>query len=65
MGPKIILKRAYKRFIENNFIVDVGKIDWNGVYKADDPEISLNEFMNVFMKIVNKHTPMKKFSSEI
>ena len=42
MGPKIILKRAYKRFIENNFIVDVGKIDWNGVYKADDPEISLN-----------------------
>lgn len=32
------------------------------MYAADDPNVSLREFMNVFMNIVNLHTPMKKFT---
>lgn len=61
-GPKVIYKRSYKGFIEDRFLADVGRIDWKGVYAAEDPDISLKEFMNVFMNIVNLHTPMKKFT---
>ena len=41
-------------------MADVGDIDWTNVYAAEDTEAYLNIFMESFMKIVDKHAPMRK-----
>ena len=52
---KAVYRRSYKRFANEQFVEDVRNMDWNGVYSADDPEVSFIVFMNIFMGIVNKH----------
>lgn len=41
-------------------MADVDDIDWTDVYAAEDPEASVNIFMESFIKIVHKHAPMRK-----
>ena len=43
------------------FLADVGDIDWTDVYAAEEPEASLNMFLESFMKIIDKHAPMRKW----
>ena len=56
----VINKRMFKKFIPESFLADVGDIDWTDVYASEEPEASLNIFMESFMKIVAKHAPMRK-----
>lgn len=56
--------QSYNRFDNDNFGEDVMNVDQHGVYSADDPEVSLTAFMNVFMQIVNIHAHMKRFTAE-
>ena len=56
----VINKRMFKKFIPESFLADVGDIDWTDVYASEEPEASLNIFMESFMKIVDKHAPMRK-----
>lgn len=49
-----------KRFLNGHFVEDVSNVDWNDVYSANDPEVSLTAFMDIFIEIVNRYTPMKK-----
>ena len=56
----IVLKRMFKKFFPDFFWADVGNIDWTDVYAAEEPEASFNIFMESFMKIVDRHAPMRK-----
>lgn len=57
---KVVYRRSYKRFLNGHFVEDVSNVDWNDVYSANDPEVSLTAFMDIFIKIVNRYAPMKK-----
>ena len=58
---KIILTRSYKRFNENAFIDEISRVNWNMVCNVADPEAALDLFMSLFMNVVNKYAPLKKF----
>lgn len=60
-GPKMIYKRSYKSFKEDQFIDDVKNNSWSKIYSKTDPEEALEEFTETFMKLVEKHAPLKKF----
>ena len=60
--PKIIMKRTYRTFNEDNFLNELGNIQWDGVCTIDDVDTSLNLFMDLFMRIVNNNASLKKFT---
>lgn len=60
----VVYRQSYKRFVIEHFVEDVRNIDWCSVYSADDPEASLAAFINIFMEIVSRHGPMKKFTAK-
>lgn len=51
---KVVYRRSYKRFAKNHCVEDVRNVDWNGGYTADNPEVSLTAFMNIFMETVKR-----------
>jgi len=55
----IVHKRMFKKFIPESFLADVSDINWTEVYAAEEPEASLNIFMESFMEIVDSHAPMR------
>ena len=57
----IVQKRMLKKFIPERLLADVGDIDWTDAYAAEEPEASLNDFMESFMKMVDKHAPMREW----
>jgi len=60
--PKIIMKRSYRAFIEESFLNELDNIKWNLISNIDDVDAALNLFMDCFMRVVNNHTPLKKFT---
>ncbi len=61
-GPKVIMKRSYKNFDELKFREEVSGLCWSDVLMETNPNSALMKFNNVFMKVVEKHAPMKKFT---
>ena len=61
-GSKVINKRSYKHFNKEVFVGEVEQVDWSGVCNENNPERALNVFMNLLMKIVNRHAPIRKFT---
>lgn len=59
-GPKMILKRSYKLFNQEVFVNDVKLICWSEVLAANNPEIALLKFNNLFLPLVEKLAPLKK-----
>lgn len=59
-GGRIVCRRSYKRFDPNLFIQDVKSFNWSVVCEKDDVNDSLNLFMDMFVKLVNKHAPIRK-----
>lgn len=59
-GPKIIFKRIYKSFSEDEFIKDLSKITWNSVLDVENSGAALCKFMDLFMYACDKHAPIKK-----
>lgn len=60
--PKIIMKRSYRAFNEESFLNELDNIKWNLISDIDDVDASLNLFMDCFMRVVNNHAPLKKFT---
>lgn len=61
-GPKTILERSYKIFNQDLFVKEVKEICWSEVFAANNPEIALLKFNNLFLPLVEKHAPLKKFT---
>lgn len=61
-GPKVIYKRMYKTFCENDFVSDVESIQWDIVLEKVHAEVALDSFMNLFSAVCDKHAPIKKRS---
>lgn len=61
-GPKVIFERSYKMFNQDNFIEDVKNVRWSNVLSEKDPEKALGKFWEIFMPLVEKHAPLRKFT---
>lgn len=61
-GNKVIYKRSYKYFKTETFLQEVEQVQWSKVCNENDPEAALTMFMKLFMKIVNGHAPLTKFT---
>ena len=52
--PKVVLYRDYSKFVENHFRIDL-KVKLREIW-----EINYSSFENIFLSVLNKHTPYKK-----
>ncbi len=59
--PRIIIKRNLKLFCEQAFLIDLNLCDWNRVNLILEPEIVLQYFKSLFLDIINKHAPFRKY----
>ena len=59
-GQKIIQKRMFRYFNENNYYNDVSNIDWSTVLHNEDPNTALEAFNGMLIPVMNKHAPVKK-----
>lgn len=61
-GPTVIFKRSYKLFNHQKFTNDVMKICWSEVLVTNNPETALLKIYNLFLPLVEKHEPLRKFA---
>jgi len=61
-GNAVLLKRSYKLFKNDKFIEDVQAICWSDVLAASNPETALFIFNKLFLSLIDKHAPLKKFT---
>ena len=54
-------KRSYKKFNEDAFLREVGKISWWEVYACEDVDIAVDIFTRRLTDILDKMAPVKKF----
>lgn len=57
---KIKFSRSYNKFHEQNFLNDLARVNWNAVYNCSDVNKSAEVFDKLFLKVINKHAPLKK-----
>ena len=59
--PKIITKRDFSNFSEENFLTEVRYIQWDNIYTCRDGEIDkkVKIFEETFLAVINKHAPFK------
>ena len=58
LKPKIVFYRNYKHFEGNRFLEDVNSPDFS--LNTDDPNENYNFISDKFLKVVNRHAPLKK-----
>ena len=61
-GPKILYKRSYRRFCENDFIRDIENIDWSQLLTLNEVEKAIQLFNELFLSVADRHAPLRKFS---
>ena len=61
-GPKVLHKRLYRRFCENDFIKDIENVEWNRVLALNGVEEALNLFNELFLCVADRHAPLRKFT---
>lgn len=61
MKPHILLKRDLKHFHEQAFLHDLSYSEWKRVSLIDDVELAWNFFDVEFLKLINKHAPIRKY----
>ena len=54
---RVIRRRSYKDFIEEDFITDLAVVDWSAVYAAEDVDVATEIFTEKFRYILNQHAP--------
>lgn len=57
VGPKILYKRSLRRFCENDFMRDIGNIDWNQVLILNEVEKAIQLFNELFLSVADRHAP--------
>jgi len=61
-GPKIIMKRSYRKINYSQYEDDVRNTNWSEVILQKDPEKAFQLFDRTLMRIVENHAPIKKFT---
>ena len=61
-GPKVMYKRSYRRFCENDFIRDIENVEWNRVLALNGVEEALRLFIELFLCVADRHVPLRKFT---
>ncbi len=61
-GVRIVYRRSYKRFNPDSFVDDVQDLQWSDVCLVNDVNIAMKNFMDKFVKLVDKHAPLRKRS---
>ncbi len=64
-GSKVVCHRTYKQFNQELFISDLQAVDRSVVCGDNNPDSSLNRFMDILMRIVDKHAPLRKSTVRI
>ena len=59
-GQKIIIKRMFKHFNENNYYGEIKDLDWSTVLNKEDPDLALDVFTGLIMPIIDKYAPLRK-----
>lgn len=59
-GQKIILKRMFKYYNEDDYRNEVRHTDWSAVLKEDDPNLALATFTELLTPIMDRHAPVRK-----
>ena len=60
--PKIVYKRGYKHFSQDNFTNDLKHAPFWMVGSVDDPNEVLDIFMKLFKDIADTHAPLRKYT---
>lgn len=61
LQPRIIIKRNFKSFCEQAFLHDLYLCDWAKVCLIPDPEMALSYFKLLFLDVINRHAPLRKY----
>ena len=61
-GPKVIMKRSFRRFNQAQYEEDIKNANWSEVFLQKDPEKAFQFFDRTLMTIVENHAPIKKFT---
>ena len=54
---RTIRRRSYKHFNEEDFITDMGAVDWTDVYRSEDVDTATQVFTRKFVEVLNEHAP--------
>ena len=54
---RIIRRRSYKNFIEEDFLKDLSAVDWADVYTSNDIDAAVDIFTSKFRSVLNQHAP--------
>ena len=63
MKPATIKKRSYKRFNEENFVMEIRNTDFSEVLETEDITVAAEKFSNIFKNVLDNHAPIKIFQS--
>ena len=61
--PRTIRKRSYKDFNKDNFLHELGCVDWTGVLTCVDLDIAVSLFTTKFKNVLNNHAPWVVFQT--
>ena len=62
-SPKRLNSLTYKKSSKESvdaFIEDLNRQTWHNTYKSDDANIAYDNFLDTFIKLYNKHCPLKR-----
>ena len=54
---RTIRKRSYKKFVADDFLSELRKVDWGDVYQCVDLDIAADTFTRKFRDVLNRHAP--------
>ena len=54
---RTIRKRSYKDFSQEEFLEDLRKVDWTGVYVCQDVDDAAAALIRKFVDVLNYHAP--------
>lgn len=58
-------KRSFRRFTQDDFLRDVGNIDWSNIYDEKEHDGALELFLKKFQSVIDKHAPVRKLTGTI
>jgi hypothetical protein len=59
LQPALINVRSYKHYDRNMFLQDIAQEQWENISLADDADGQLNLFNHNFLRILDRHAPVK------
>ena len=58
---RTIRKRSYKRFVREDFLAELSKVDWSPVYMCQDVDQAEVTFTRLFQSVINVHAPWVQY----